>query len=134
MQCNGGPPLHPTLQPRDGQECTRRQPSCQVRYTVDAATPHAFAVPHVRCVAYSGFVSVTVSSNRSSPISLFEQTTTLSCDGEVASRADGPRTNNGPCTKKSRTQGKDATPSTAARLRHWKTGIGLSIMRGTNWK
>src|SRR5262245_44689565 len=85
MQCDGVPRLHPTLQPRDGQDCTRREPFCQIQYTVDAETPHAFAAPHVQRAASSGFVSVTISSNRSSPILLFEQTTTLSCDCQVAS-------------------------------------------------
>jgi hypothetical protein len=49
------------------------------------------------------------------------------CDCEEMS-SDGPRTNNGPCREKSRTQDKDATSPTAARLSHWKIAWGLSIV------
>jgi hypothetical protein len=49
------------------------------------------------------------------------------CDCEEMS-SDGPRTNNGPCREKSRTQDKDTTSPTAARLSHWKIAWGLSIV------
>ena len=52
--------------------CGCKQKACQIRWTDDADTPAAFAMPRVlQCVASAGFVSsvfVTISSIRSSPI------------------------------------------------------------------